>query len=81
MALGMPLLGEKVTFMLQHREQSPRVSGHKQSLWIFAAVAVVFLLALVAAQLFPIYLAGPGETEARRLDTGWSHLQLSLIHI
>ncbi len=61
--------------MLQHREQSPRVSGRKQSLWIFAAVAAVFLLALAAARLFPIYLAGPGEAEARRLDTGWSYLQ------
>lgn len=69
------MVEEKVIFVPQSREQSLRISARKQSLLVFAAVAVVFLLALVVAWLFPIYLTGPGETGARRLDTGWSYLQ------
>lgn len=62
-------------FVPQYRKESLRVSERKQSLWVFTAVIAVFLLASVAAWLFPIYLTGPGETRAQRLDTGWSYLQ------
>lgn len=60
--------------MPQYREQSLRVSARKQSLWVFVAVVMVFFLVLAAALLAPIYLTGPGETMAQRLDTGWSYL-------
>lgn len=62
-------------FVPPYREQSLCASGRKQGLLVFAAVVVVFLLALVIAQLSPIDLTGPGETGAQRLDTGWSYLQ------
>lgn len=39
--------------------------------WVFAAVGVVILLAVAASFLFATQLNGPGEPEARRLDTGW----------
>ncbi len=61
--------------MPKHRQQRLHASARARGAWVLAAIGAVFLLALAAALLFPVYLAGPGGTAARELNTGWSCLR------
>ena len=43
--------------------------------WVFVAMGMVILLALLASALFATWLTGPGDAAVQRLDSGWSYLQ------
>lgn len=57
--------------MLLARKTHTAADSRWRDKWVFAAVGVVILLAVAASFLFATQLNGPGEPEARRLDTGW----------
>lgn len=56
------------------------LSSRKLIRWSFAAMVVVFLLVLMASQVFNTQLEGLQPSLAQRLDSGWSYLQDGELH-
>ena len=48
---------------------------YRQSRYLFLAIGVVILLAILASLLYPTYLSGNAQTDVGRLDTGWAYQQ------